>query len=541
MNIQNIPNNETDDFKKFILNNLSTVKYAPIGTPAPGTSWYDNKTTTEEGRYDPNNHTIYQKQYSPFIDFHEKSHSSTRGRKGLPFRADPIKMNPEKIEILKGYPYYKDFSDNGRTLPTEQKARKDVIAYYMKKNNLWDPINTNFGKKEYDILRKKHRELKTIHQDKLSTLSESELKNDPWMIENFGVIGEMDDLIFPYDENETIRIFNDIVLNKPSNKYKNFLQVAKKGGQATLDKFYKNLFQNVNKRVGQDEDASFGKRALGAIETVVEDPLNALNFLFTKKQKLSNPWENPYGVDFISDRQGNVKKTWAPKYGAVDNSTTTEETTRPPIYTDDKKKVQAYNDRLSLYNNEKKIYESETGLSYDKLLKFPSSNIDAPRYGYTYSNKPLYGYKKPVQPYILQEQPQLKMVGHEIDRSSSFPIPNIIAKSPTLLQQKQGDYVLRFQEYDEEGNPINREVFSNDRKQLDDMMNFLSQQGRKYNNISTQGNYNSVPYKKGGLIRRKDGSYSRRGLWDNIRANAGSGKQPTKEMLEQERKIRKNN
>jgi hypothetical protein len=45
-------------------------------------------------------------------------------------------------------------------------------------------------------------------------------------------------------------------------------------------------------------------------------------------------------------------------------------------------------------------------------------------------------------------------------------------------------------------------------------------------------------YKKGGLIRRKDGSYSRRGLWDNIRANAGSGKQPTKEMLEQERKIK---
>jgi hypothetical protein len=41
----------------------------------------------------------------------------------------------------------------------------------------------------------------------------------------------------------------------------------------------------------------------------------------------------------------------------------------------------------------------------------------------------------------------------------------------------------------------------------------------------------------GGMIRRADGSYSRRGLWDNIRANRGSGKKPTKEMLEQERKI----
>jgi hypothetical protein len=46
-------------------------------------------------------------------------------------------------------------------------------------------------------------------------------------------------------------------------------------------------------------------------------------------------------------------------------------------------------------------------------------------------------------------------------------------------------------------------------------------------------------FKAGGeMIRRKDGSYSRRGLWDNIRANRGSGKKPTKEMLKQERKIR---
>lgn len=41
------------------------------------------------------------------------------------------------------------------------------------------------------------------------------------------------------------------------------------------------------------------------------------------------------------------------------------------------------------------------------------------------------------------------------------------------------------------------------------------------------------------LIRRKDGSYSQRGMWDNIRANAGSGKKPTKEMLKQEKKIKK--
>jgi len=44
-------------------------------------------------------------------------------------------------------------------------------------------------------------------------------------------------------------------------------------------------------------------------------------------------------------------------------------------------------------------------------------------------------------------------------------------------------------------------------------------------------------FKNGGMIKRADGSYSRRGLWDNIRANKGSGKKPTPQMLEQERKI----
>lgn len=43
---------------------------------------------------------------------------------------------------------------------------------------------------------------------------------------------------------------------------------------------------------------------------------------------------------------------------------------------------------------------------------------------------------------------------------------------------------------------------------------------------------------KKGMIIRKDGSYSKRGLWDNIRANKGSGRKPTKAMLKQEKKIK---
>lgn len=40
------------------------------------------------------------------------------------------------------------------------------------------------------------------------------------------------------------------------------------------------------------------------------------------------------------------------------------------------------------------------------------------------------------------------------------------------------------------------------------------------------------------MIKRADGSTSKRGLWDNIRAKSGSGNKPTSEMLKQEKKIK---
>ena len=49
-------------------------------------------------------------------------------------------------------------------------------------------------------------------------------------------------------------------------------------------------------------------------------------------------------------------------------------------------------------------------------------------------------------------------------------------------------------------------------------------------------------YDNGGkveMLKRKDGSYSPRGLWDNIRKRKGSGKKPTKAMLDQEKKIKR--
>jgi len=42
------------------------------------------------------------------------------------------------------------------------------------------------------------------------------------------------------------------------------------------------------------------------------------------------------------------------------------------------------------------------------------------------------------------------------------------------------------------------------------------------------------------MLKRKDGSVSQKGLWDNIRAAKGSGKKPTAQMLKQEKKIKAN-
>ncbi len=56
--------------------------------------------------------------------------------------------------------------------------------------------------------------------------------------------------------------------------------------------------------------------------------------------------------------------------------------------------------------------------------------------------------------------------------------------------------------------------------------------------IKKKGPFKGSTLKAGGMIKRADGSTSQRGLWDNIRANKGSGKKPTKQMLVQEKKIK---
>jgi hypothetical protein len=79
---------------------------------------------------------------------------------------------------------------------------------------------------------------------------------------------------------------------------------------------------------------------------------------------------------------------------------------------------------------------------------------------------------------------------------------------------------------------------------INDKLNFmLNADTSSFENLKDNANVSAglrYTFEDGGdMIRRADGSYSKRGLWDNIRANKGSGKAPTKDMLEQERKIRR--
>jgi hypothetical protein len=69
----------------------------------------------------------------------------------------------------------------------------------------------------------------------------------------------------------------------------------------------------------------------------------------------------------------------------------------------------------------------------------------------------------------------------------------------------------------------------------------IMQQLQQGGNPQEEGMEEGTPQlRKGGeMIKRADGSYSKRGMWDNIRDNRGSGEEPTREMLEQEAKIKR--
>lgn len=164
-------------------------------------------------------------------------------------------------------------------------------------------------------------------------------------------------------------------------------------------------------------------------------------------------------------------------------------------------------------------------------------------------------YLNPVDYYNNPSVYQHEMFHHwqnlndELRKPEEYQGP--LAK-PNMLTNNTGDYYNRRNvETDEEfkslydENPtfklinpnliydaiINRSLYENPK--------YAEGEAEDYENYAKSEGANMFMHKQGGLIKRADGSYSRRGLWDNIRANRGSGRKPTAEMLRQERKIKK--
>ena len=141
-------------------------------------------------------------------------------------------------------------------------------------------------------------------------------------------------------------------------------------------------------------------------------------------------------------------------------------------------------------------------------------------------------FKKPTQPYIYAP------------RQETLDI-NSIQYNPKDTNPYNKYVVNRYLPTPE--SPVNPIPY--DDIQLYTAHQYLANQGKPVGQIHEDGKWrdmmadeynsmNNTNYAMGGMIKRKDGSYSKRGLWDNIRANKGSGKEPTKEMLEQEAKIK---
>jgi hypothetical protein len=108
----------------------------------------------------------------------------------------------------------------------------------------------------------------------------------------------------------------------------------------------------------------------------------------------------------------------------------------------------------------------------------------------------------------------------------------------TLKKAQTGKVIPRSAEMQKKL-PLGQQMTANMLKRDAKVANYLKE---KEKNSSSNERANRVvgktPMKSGGMLKRADGSYSKRGLWDNIRAAKGSGKKPTAAMLKQEKKIK---
>jgi hypothetical protein len=228
-------------------------------------------------------------------------------------------------------------------------------------------------------------------------------------------------------------------------------------------------------------------------------------------------------ADMLSDK-GYKKATGIPTYkegGGV-----------PPFVTSDKniynQRKQAYTDSLQLHNLAYNFQKSELGENSFKPDEYNKANKS-----YTTNNikGELHDYANYDRAYRKMDELSRKT---GIDPVGYYPVEGFLPAFKRPVQKVSYE------------NPI--QTYQPQQVQVAPYTPVIRPDGWYSNNVNVPIDAEDVSalynedgtqkYKQGGMIKRADGSYSQRGLWDNIRANAGSGKKPTKEMLKQEKKIR---
>jgi hypothetical protein len=215
--------------------------------------------------------------------------------------------------------------------------------------------------------------------------------------------------------------------------------------------------------------------------------------------------------------------------------------TKPVIRTKDVGKVQAYNDSLNAYNN----YQS---IANDKSL-------DNRRYGYAF-NKKLNkeeltkdytdrGLEDPTKTYALKGNEPIGAIKRYNPTAAEMQKDPSLRKYGIGSEQFIMEYAKPQQPYEQEKLPGGSGKFAqypNMKKQSNSKTSTSSRMvnGKKVSGIANtfKEGTKAIKFKGKEMMKRADGSTSQRGLWDNIRANKGSGKKPTPEMLKQEKKIK---
>jgi hypothetical protein len=204
-----------DAFRKSIIDNINTVKYAPVGVGdfsagsdgltagayyLPKESSAFNEKLLALSKFSKqalestksviaNQHTIFtNNDPGPYTKTHETSHASTLGRLNL--------INPYIAKFKSPESYNKEWAtwakeqydnENFRKYisdPSEIKARVDASRKALMDGGKYNPIKNEFGEKEYNLL---------LQSDEKNSL----------------------DLINNFPKEEVIRMFNEIVTSKP--------------------------------------------------------------------------------------------------------------------------------------------------------------------------------------------------------------------------------------------------------------------------------------------------------------------------------------